>query len=92
MLELTPLKILGIVWGAVTLLLVIIYMRRGILQQHEEDALFLDKAQDHIRKEQEALVTRITAMDKIIMWLGIASGVLLLAWAILWVYIGFTSS
>lgn len=92
MLELTPVKLLGIAWGLVTFLLVIVYIRRGILTQHEEDQLFLDRAEEHIRKEQELLLARIMGMDKIVFRLGVASGVLLLVWAGLWVYVGFTTT
>lgn len=90
--ELTPVKILGALWGLVTVILAVVYIRRGILQQHEEDQLFLDRAEDHIRKEQEELVGRITAMDKLVFGLALVSGVLLLAWAGVWVYIGLTTT
>jgi hypothetical protein len=89
---LTPVKILGIAWALVTLTLAVFYIRRGILSQHEEDQMFLDKAEDHIRKEQELLLGRIMGMDKIIFRLGVASGLLLLFWAGLWVYIGLTTT
>jgi hypothetical protein len=92
MFDVTPVKMLGIAWGAVTFVLTVFYIRRGILSQHEEDQLFLDKAEDHIRKEQEALVARIMGMDKIIFRLGIVSGVLLLVWAGVWVYVGLTTT
>jgi len=88
--ELTPVKMIGLVWAAVTVILAIVYIRRGILTQHEEDQMFLDKAEDHIRKEQEALVTRIMAMDKLVFRLAMASGLLLLVWGGVWVYIGLT--
>lgn len=90
--ELTPVKILGMLWGAVTVVLAIVYIRRGILSQHEEDQMFLDRAEDHIRKEQEALVTQIMGMDKLVFRLAIASLTLLLVWAGVWVYIGLTTT
>ncbi len=90
--ELTPVRILGMLWGAVTVLLAIVYIRRGILSQHEEDQMFLDRAEDHIRKEQEALVTQIMGMDKLVFRLAIASLTLLLVWAGVWVYIGLTTT
>ena len=91
-LEMTPVKILGALWALVTVTLAVVYIRRGILEQHEEDQLFLDKAEDHIRREQEQLITRITTMDKLVVRLAIVSGVLLLSWAGLWVYIGLTTT
>jgi hypothetical protein len=81
-----------ILWGAVTALLVYLFIRRSVLVMKEEDQLFLDKAEDHIRKEQEQIVARITKLDKQVMWTGILSGVLLLVVAGVWVYIGLTQS
>ncbi len=90
--ELTPVRMLGVVWGIVTTILAFVYIRRGILTQHEEDQMFLDRAEDHIRKEQEVLLGRISMMDKLVFRLGILSGVLLLVWAVVWVYIGLTTT
>lgn len=81
-----------ILWGAVTAFLVYLFIRRSVLVMKEEDQLFLDKAEDHIRKEQEQIVARITKLDKQVMWTGILSGVLLLVVAGVWVYIGLTQS
>ena len=90
--DLTPVRMLGVAWAAVTIILAFVWIRRGILSQHEEDGLFLDKAEEHMRKEQEQIVARIMSMDKIVFRLGIASGVLLVVWAVVWVYIGFTTT
>ena len=90
--ELTPVRILGALWAVVTFFLAVVWLRRGILSQHEEDGLFLDKAEDHIRKEQEQIISRIQKMDKIVLGLGVTSGILLVVWAAVWVYIGFTTT
>lgn len=90
--ELTPVRMIGAAWALVTVLLAIVWIRRGILSQHEEDGLFLDKAEEHMRKEQEQIVSRIVTMDKIVFSLGITSGVLLVVWAVVWVYIGFSTT
>ncbi len=81
-----------ILWGAVTAFLVYLFIRRSVLVMKEEDQLFLDKAEDHIRKEQEEIVARITKLDKQVMITGILSGVLLLVLAGVWVYIGLTQN
>ena len=79
-----------IVWGVVTTVLVIIYIRRSVLSMKEEDALFLDKAEDHMRREQQEIIARIQKMDKLVWAVGILSGILLLVLAGLWVYHGLT--
>ena len=77
-------------WGAVTAFLVLMFIRRSMLSMKEEDQLFLDKAEDHIRKEQIEIVARIEKLDKRIWMVGILSAVLLLALAGVWVYHGLT--
>jgi len=86
------LKILLGLWAAVTVVLIVIFMRKSVLSMREEDALFLDRAEDHIRKEQEKVVAQIMKLEKLTMQLGIASGVLLLLWVALWVYTGLTTT
>lgn len=78
------------VWGAVTAVLVAIFIRRSVLVMKEEDQLFLDKAEDHIRKEQQEIVAKIEKMDKMLLYIGILCGVLLLVLAGVWVYHGLT--
>ncbi len=85
-----PLQILLSLWAAVTVVLIIVFMRKGVVSLREEDALFLDKAEDHIRREQEQVVAQITRLEKLTFRLGIASAVLLLMWVALWVYTGLT--
>lgn len=77
-------------WGAVTAVLVLIFIRRSVLVMKEEDQLFLDKAEDHIRKEQLEIVSKIEKLDKQLLYVGILCGVMLLALAGVWVYHGLT--
>lgn len=86
------LKILLVVWGVITAALVILVIRRNLLSMKEEDQLFLDRAEDHIRKEQEQIVAGILKIGKWVTIFGIISGVLLLFIAGLWVYIGLTTT
>jgi hypothetical protein len=92
MFELTTVKVLGILWGAITVCLAAAYIYRGIVAQGEDDQLFLDKAEDHIRREQEQIVAKIVKLDKVVLWLGVASGVMLVVWGGVWVYIGLTTT
>jgi hypothetical protein len=80
-----------IVWAAVTLGFIGMMMYRGILSQREEDQLFLDKAEDHMAKEQQQIVARLIRLSKPIKALGITSGALLLVIAGLWIWEGLKS-
>ncbi len=57
-----------ILWGGLTLVLVVLLIYRGTLTMHEDDQLFLDSAEDHMQKEQQELMVK---MDKLTPWLRI---------------------
>lgn len=67
-----------ILWGGLTLVLIVLLIYRGTLTMHEDDQLFLDSSEAHIQKEQQELILR---MDKITPWvriLGTCSVVLIM--------------
>ena len=86
--HLSPLMILLILWGVVTVALIVLLIFRSILELKEEDQIFLDKAGEHMAQEQKVLVDRLLRLSKPITVLGVTSGVLLLAIAGLWLYEG----
>jgi hypothetical protein len=75
-----------IAWGIVTAVFLGLLLWRNLLESHEDDQLFLDAAEDHMAREQRALVQRINTLSRPIMMTGILAGVLLLASAGLWLY------
>lgn len=74
----STLQILLIVWGVITVVLVLLWIYRSTLSMHEDDAMFIDDSSKNLREEQEALQLR---MNKITPWVQIllaTSGVLIL--------------
>ncbi|HEX5434636.1 MAG TPA: hypothetical protein VFY05_10395 [Candidatus Angelobacter sp.] len=57
-----------ILWGGLTLVLIVLLIYRGTLTMHEDDQLFLDSSEAHIQKEQQDLILR---MDKITPWVRV---------------------
>ena len=83
-----PVLYMLIAWGIVTAVFLALLLWRNLLESHEDDQLFIDAAEDHMAREQRALIQRINTLSRPIMMTGILAGVLLLASAGLWLYEG----
>jgi hypothetical protein len=66
-----------IVWGAVTLVLIILLIYRGTLTMHEDDQLFLDSAEDHMQREQQELLGKMERLTPWVRICGAGSAVLI---------------
>jgi len=77
-----------IAWGIVTAVFLALLLWRNLLESHEDDQLFIDAAEEHMAREQRALIQRINTLSRPIMMTGILAGVLLLVSAGLWLYEG----
>jgi hypothetical protein len=77
-----------IVWGVVTAIFLALIAWRSVLASHEDDQIFIDSAQEHMAREQRELITKINKFSRPILTSGIASGVLLLVIAGMFVYHG----
>ena len=87
-----PLAYLLLSWGVITIALVILLVYRVTLSSKEDDQLYLNKAEvTMMGGEQAAIITRLNRLGKPIWGLAILSGILLLASACLWVWIGFSN-
>jgi len=84
-----PIFYVLIAWGIVTTIFVLLLIWRSVLASHEDDQIFLDSAQEHMAREQRELVAKIQKISRPLLTSGIASGVLLLLLAGMWIYNGF---
>lgn len=85
------LTLLMISWGVVTVILTVLVIYRATLSSREDDQIFIDAAEQHHYKEQQAIIARISRLTGPIITLAVVSGALLLASAGIWLYRGFKS-
>jgi hypothetical protein len=87
-----PLAYLLLSWGLITVALVVLLIYRATLSSKEEDQLYLNKVEINMMgSDQAAVINRLHRLGKPIVALAILSGILLLASASLWVWIGFSN-
>lgn len=84
----SPLLWVGIVWGIVTAVLVILLIYRSTLTMHEDDQLFLDQAESHMEQEQIQLMKRVNKISPYLKVLGALSGAMILVMAGMAIYQG----
>ena len=87
-----PLAYLLVAWGLITIALVVLVVYRTTLSTKEDDQLYLNKAEvSMMGSDQAVLITRLNRLSKPIVALAILSGILLVASASVWVWIGFNN-
>ncbi len=74
----STLQMLLIVWGVLTVVLILLLIYRSTLTMHEDDQLFLDDSSKNLREEQEALQVRMKQVAPWVRILGAISVVLIL--------------
>lgn len=78
-------------WGAITAVLILLVIYGNTLSSREEDQLYLNNAeQAMMASEQQVLIGRMRHLARVIVYLVIASG-LLLASVALWAWMGLNS-
>ena len=78
-------------WVVVTAFLVSILVYRGTLSLREDDQIFLDDAEQEYLEEQKTIISRIARLKGLVIALSLASAMLLLITATIWIYQGYSS-
>jgi hypothetical protein len=78
-----------VAWGVITAILIFVLIYRSMLENREEDQIFLDAAAQSMANEQKLIVARIERLGRPITALIVLSSVLLVAAAGLWLWQGF---
>lgn len=88
-----PLAYLLVSWGVITFALVVLIAYRAVLASKEDDKLYINQAEEQMMaSNQPELIQKMNRLARPIIALSVASGVLLLATAGVWVWIGLKSS
>ncbi len=77
-----------VVWGVVTVVLVVLLIYRSTLSMQEDDQLFLDDSESHMQKEQALVLKRLERLQWPLRVLGGASGLLILVIFGVWLWRG----
>ena len=75
-------------WAGLTVVLVVLLIYRALIGLHEEDQIFLDRAEAALEQEQVEVLRKIRRIDPIVKGLAIASGSLILILVGVWIYRG----
>ena len=87
----SPLTMLLIAWGTITVVLIVLLIYRSTLTMHDDDQLFLDDSSMHMQEEQLALQRRMSKIQPFVRVLGVASGLLIVVIAGVWIWQGLQS-
>ena len=78
---LSPILMLLILWGAITLVLIILLIYRSTLSMHEDDQLFLSEGESQLAQEQAELQQRMNKIQPFVRACGALSALLLVVMA-----------
>jgi len=67
-----------IVWGILTVVLILLLIYRSTLSMHQDEQLFLDDSSKNLREEQEQVQARMKRVTPWVRVLGAVSAVLIL--------------
>ena len=84
----SALIMLLIAWGAITVVLIVLLIYRSTLTMHEDNQLFLEDSSSHMQEEQLALQRRMGKIQPFVRVLGVASELLIVVIAGVWIWQG----
>ena len=82
----TPIEIVGGLFGLFAVGLIVLLIYKSTLTMHEDDQLFLDDANSHMQEEQTELLTKVNKLTLPVRVFSIGSGVFLLVLVALLIY------
>ena len=84
--SLSPIEIVAVVWGIVTILYFVLFLYRSIVGMKEEDTLYLSAGEARLEAEQREVMKQINKLDGYSHKLGMAALAMAAVLAVMWVY------
>lgn len=82
----TPIEIVGAIFGVFAVGLILLLIYKSTLTMHEDDQLFLDDANSHMQEEQTELLVKVNRLTLPVRIFSIGSGVFLLVLVAMLIY------
>jgi hypothetical protein len=80
--------VLLIIWSVLTAAFILVMIYRSVIGLHEDDQLFLDRAEAQLEREQQEVRARLDRTSPYLKYLGLSSAGLLVVIFGIWVYNG----
>jgi len=80
------------VWAGLTVVLVALLIYRALIGIHEDNQIFLDRAEAALEQEQLEVTRKLRRIDPIVKRLAVASGTLILILGSVWIYRNLSSN
>ncbi len=80
--------VLLIVWSVITASFILVLIYRSVISMHEDDQLFLDRAEVAMEREQQEVRAKLNRVTPYFKYLGLSSAGLLVLIFGMWVYKG----
>ncbi|MGD1073792.1 MAG: hypothetical protein ABSB15_27080 [Bryobacteraceae bacterium] len=82
----SPLQVTIVLWAAVTIVYIALFLYRAIVGAKEEDTLFLSAGESHMATEQRQIMQRVNKVQPATRAFGIATLVMTIVVAGVWSY------
>jgi Fe2+ transport system protein B len=82
----TSLLFMLVVWGLVTVALIVVATYRSVLAKDETDRLIVSQAESHLAVQQREVIGKVSRLDPFVKSLAWASGGLLVVCAVVWIW------
>jgi Fe2+ transport system protein B len=82
----TSLLYMLVVWGLVTVALIVVAIYRSVVEKDETDRLIVSPAESHLATQQRQIIAKVSRLDQFVKGLALGSCALLLVCTVVWIW------